>query len=231
MFPHSSGTLVATTASPAPSTQQCLVPCWGHAVWGDPGPQQEHRLCTEAKRPTAALARPHGRTFSTVLEQVPEADRGGAQQLVPQRMAAPYLQVQVTLSRDVPEERTEEGPSPQPHPFSLLRSRQCQACQSREQKGCRESCRVTADRIPFLVTLTAPSAGAKPSDTQTAIADGAGWNPTKGWAWEQGTAPAPQHRVAGTYRMRISFHSSSELPICFPVFLVSLGSPSPATST
>lgn len=31
--------------------------------------------------------------------------------------------------------------------------------------------------------------------------------------------------------MRISFQSSSELPICFPVFLVSLGRPSPATST
>lgn len=44
-------------------------------------------------------------------------------------------------------------------------------------------------------------------------------------------APAPHQGVTETYRMRISFHSSSELPICFPVFLVSLGSPSPATST
>lgn len=44
-------------------------------------------------------------------------------------------------------------------------------------------------------------------------------------------APAPGWGVTGTHRMRISFHSSSKLPICFPVFLVSLGSPSPATST
>lgn len=46
-----------------------------------------------------------------------------------------------------------------------------------------------------------------------------------------GGPPAPQRGLAGTYRTRISFQSSSELPICFPVFLVSLGSPSPATST
>lgn len=44
-----------------------------------------------------------GRTFPTALEQVPEADGGGAQQLVPQRVAAPHLQVQVALRRDVPE--------------------------------------------------------------------------------------------------------------------------------
>lgn len=43
--------------------------------------------------------------------------------------------------------------------------------------------------------------------------------------------PLLHQGIAETYRMRISFHSSSELPICFPVFLVSLGSPSPATST
>ena len=34
-----------------------------------------------------------------------------------------------------------------------------------------------------------------------------------------------------SYKMMISFHRSSELPIRFPVFLVSLGSPSTATST
>lgn len=44
---------------------------------------------------------------------------------------------------------------------------------SQGAEGMRESCRVTGDRIPFLVTLTASSAGAKPSDIQTALADGA----------------------------------------------------------
>lgn len=42
---------------------------------------------------------------------------------------------------------------------------------------------------------------------------------------------SPTAGVTQTHSVRISFHSSSETPICFPVFLVSLGSPSPATST
>lgn len=58
-----------------------------------------------------------GRTFPTALEQVPEADGGGAQQLVPQRVAAPHLQVQVALRRDVPGGGTPQpGPWLRPHP-------------------------------------------------------------------------------------------------------------------
>lgn len=54
-------------------------------------------------------------------------------------------------------------------------------------------------------------------------------------AGQQGTRcqplTGPTAGVTQTHSVRISFHSSSETPICFPVFLVSLGSPSPATST
>lgn len=48
------------------------------------------------------------RTLPAALQEAAEADGGGAQQLVLQRVAAPHLQVQVALSRDVPA-RAERG--------------------------------------------------------------------------------------------------------------------------
>lgn len=150
-----------------------------------------------------------GRTFPTALEQVPEADGGGAQQLVPQRVAAPHLQVQVALRRDVPEGGdTKTGAMAAASPRSARGSRRGQ------------------QQFPHPDGWPSHSSQARgrPSSQEP-------WGSPQRLCQGAGGPPAPQRGFAGTYRTRISFQSSSELPICFPVFLVSLGSPSPATST
>lgn len=176
--------------------------CRRHAEHrGTPTPQGDRQDSTQRRFGA-------GRTFPTALEQVPEADGGGAQQLVPQRVAAPHLQVQVALRRDVPEGGdTKTG---------AMAAAPCEG----QQEGAGEE---GATAIPPPRGHGSQARG-HPSSQEP-------WGSPQCLCQGAGRPPAPQRGFAGTYRTRISFQSSSELPICFPVFLVSLGSPSPATST
>jgi len=126
----------------------CSLPGWGTA-WEPlrpprllPAVSLRGRRCSRTPQGPQAGRMPRDprgvrlvRTFPAALQQVAEADGGGAQQLIPQGMAAPHLQIQVALSRDVPAETREGG-----HHRGLVRaprsgSGQCQACQSPGGQG------------------------------------------------------------------------------------------------
>lgn len=175
------------------------------------GGPQPHRGTDTTRRQFGA-----GRTFPTALEQVPEADGGGAQQLVPQRVAAPHLQVQVALRRDVPG----GGHHNRGHGCGLTPLSEGQ--RPAHKPGSRRG----RQQLPHPEGWPSHSSRARGCPSSQEL-----WGSPQRPYWGAGGPPAPQRGLAGTYRTRISFQSSSELPICFPVFLVSLGSPSPATST
>lgn len=119
-------TQVRLPARPAQGTQRHLVPCRAAQEPLRPPPSCPLRPGQVRRRPG-----PPVRTFAAALEQAAEADGGGAQQLVPQRVADPHLQLQVALSCDIPAETREGGCHRGLIPAPCLGSRQCQRARSR----------------------------------------------------------------------------------------------------